>query len=567
MALIDHFNGGRVPHARMLAHPETYVLIHFGLNTYTDKEWGYGDEDPALFNPVDFDADAIASAVKAGGFEGMILVCKHHDGFCLWPTKTTEHNISRSPWRNGRGDMVREFADAARRAGLAMGFYVSPWDRNHPAYGTEEYVQVYRAQLQEIYTQYGPAFEAWFDGANGGDGYYGGARETRRVPLGAYYGWQETWGIVRKLQPEAAIFSDVGPDLRWVGNELGYAKPDSFASTTPALKEGADPAGQPAPGYCESREFGCGDVDGKYYIPPECDVPLRPGWFYHAREDERLRSLPELVRIYLASVGSGGYLNLGISPDRRGLLHENDVARLAEFGIARKELFRNNIFRQTCPLSSGKVFAGSVTTPQTVNLVELREDLSAGERVTEYTLTFFAGNQAVHTEKGTAVGRRRLKVFSAVQFDRWELQAVSRDGEALNLEIAGFMAPEEYFGGELAAAALTDRPDYRELGTPEIQDLTVTWHFPKAQDLHGFILAPFDFLHGLPERYLCEVCTPDGVWQEVSRGEFANIRANPIPQVVEWETAVRATAIRLTAERLAEAHYRMLFREFGVLAD
>lgn len=564
MELIAHFNNGRTPHARMVSHPESYVLIHFGLNTFTDREWGYGDEDPAWFNPVDFDADAIARAVKDGGFEGIILVCKHHDGFCLWPTRTTEHNITKSPWRNGKGDLVREVADAARRAGLAIGFYVSPWDRNNPHYGTEKYVQIFREQLQEIYTWYGPAFEAWFDGANGGDGYYGGARETRRVPLGAYYGWQETWGIVRRLQPDAAIFSDVGPDLRWVGNELGYAKPDSFASTTPALKEGADPAGQPAPGYCESREFGCGNVNGGYYIPPECDVPLRPGWFYHAREDEQLRSVQELVRIYIASVGSGGYLNLGISPDRRGLLHDNDVARLKEFGAARKRLFENKVFQDTVTFASGSVSGGRFDGVKPVNLIELREDLSYGERVTEYTLTLFAGENAVHQESGTAVGRRRMRVFAGVQADRWELRAVSRDGEALNMQVAGFFAPEEYFRGDLDAAALTDRKDYRKLENPLRDKYTLIWDLPAVQNISGAIYVPHEFLHGLPELYRYEIRLADGTWQEVARGEFSNIRANPIPQVTEWEP-VCGQAVRFTAERVAEEHYQLHCREFGIL--
>lgn len=567
MELIARFNEGRTPHARMLAHPESYVLIHFGLNTYTDREWGYGDEDPAMFDPVDFDADAIAQAVKDGGFEGIILVCKHHDGFCLWPTKTTEHNITKSPWRDGKGDIVREITEAANRAGLAMGYYVSPWDRNHPAYGTEEYVQVFREQLREVYTWYGPAFEAWFDGANGGDGYYGGARETRTIPRGSYYGWEETWGIVRELQPDAAIFSDVGPDLRWVGNELGYARPDSFAATTPSLHPDAAPGGQPAPGYCGTQELGCGSADGKYYVPPECDVPLRPGWFYHAREDERLRSVQELMRIFVASVGSGGYLNLGISPNRQGLLHANDVRRLKEFGEARKAIFRNRVLQENVRLASGEAVSGVLNGTQQVNLVELREDLAQGERVIDYTFTLFAGDKAVHAESGTAVGRRRIRVFAKVEADRWELRAVSRDGGDLNLQVAGFDAPEEYFQGDLQAAALTDRPDYRKLDKPAREEKILVWEWQDLMAVKGFIYVPYEFLHGLPELYICEIRTADGTWQEVARGEFSNIRANPIPQVVEWDTPIRGTAVRLTIPRVAEPHYAILCREFGVLAD
>lgn len=193
MSILSHFNSGRVPAARILNRGNRcYAIMHFGLNTFTGKEWGFGDDDPRIFNPSDFSADQIAEACRDGGLAGIIIVCKHHDGFCLWPTKTTPYNISRSPFRNGKGDLVREMADACRKAGLQVGFYVSPWDRNHPAYGTPGYVKVYQEQLREIYSGYGPAFEAWFDGANGGDGWYGGACEKRKIDPSAYYEWEKT---------------------------------------------------------------------------------------------------------------------------------------------------------------------------------------------------------------------------------------------------------------------------------------------------------------------------------------------------------------------------------------
>lgn len=356
----------------------------------------------------------------------------------------------------------------------------------------------------------------------------------------------------------------MGPDLRWAGNELGYVKPDCFASTTPALHPEADPAGQPAPGYCSGAELGCGSVDGGYYLPPECDVPLRPGWFYHAREDKYLRSVQELIRIYVASVGSGGYLNLGIAPDRRGLLHDNDVARLKEFGAARKRLFENKVFQESVTLTSGSVCQGSFNGVKTVNLIELREDLANGERVTEYTLTLFAGDQPVHCEKGTAVGRRRIRAFAGVKADRWELRAVSRDGEELKMQVAVFLAPEEYFRGDFDAAALTDRKDYRKLDKPLRDKCTLTWELATEQNIAGAIYVPHEFLHGRPELYRYEIRLADGTWQEAARGEFSNIRANPIPQVTEWD-AVCGTAIRFTAERVVGEQYRVQCREFGIL--
>lgn len=219
-----------------------YAFIHFGPNTFTDKEWGYGDEDPAVFNPTTFDADAIAEALKAGGMAGAILTAKHHDGFCLWPTETTEYCIKNSPWKGGKGDIVGELAAALRRAGMKFGVYLSPWDRNSALYGKPEYVTMYREQLRELLTQYGPIFEVWHDGANGGSGYYGGARETRRIDRATYYDWERTWKLERSLQPDAVIWCEIGPDIRWVGNEAGHANETCWATYTPHGRNGRPPA-------------------------------------------------------------------------------------------------------------------------------------------------------------------------------------------------------------------------------------------------------------------------------------------------------------------------------------
>jgi alpha-L-fucosidase len=236
---------GVLPSERQLQwhEKEMYVLVHFTPTTFENKEWGYGDADPSIFNPTQFDARQIVSAVRAGGFKGLILVAKHHDGFALWPTKTTTYNISRSPFRDGKGDMVKEFADACRAGGLSFGVYCSPWDRNSPVYGTPEYVRIYREQLRELYTNYGPLFMSWHDGANGGDGYYGGARTSRKIDRSVYYGWDTTWAMTRSLQPGAAIFSDIGWDVRWVGNERGEAAPTSWSTYTPQPLPGKTKAG------------------------------------------------------------------------------------------------------------------------------------------------------------------------------------------------------------------------------------------------------------------------------------------------------------------------------------
>ncbi len=333
---------------------DTYAFLHFSPNTFTDKEWGYGDEDPALFNPTAFDADQIVGALERGGMTGVILTAKHHDGFCLWPTKTTRHSVAASPWKGGKGDVVREIADAARRRGLRFGVYLSPWDRNHPAYGTPAYVAVYRAQLRELLTDYGPIFEVWHDGANGGDGYYGGARETRRIDRRTYYDWPRTWALVRELQPDAVIFSDVGPDVRWVGNEKGIAGETNWAAFEPVGLEGD----APAPGYVKSQE---GQRGAARWIPAECDVSIRPGWFFHEKENGRVRSVDDLFDLYLKSVGRGCNLLLNVPPDRRGLLHETDVAALAGFHDRVRRTFATDLARgsRVAASSAGRDEAGS----------------------------------------------------------------------------------------------------------------------------------------------------------------------------------------------------------------
>jgi alpha-L-fucosidase len=329
---------------------ETYGFLHFTVNTFLDKEWGYGAEDPRVFNPTAFDAEAIVKALKAGGMTGVILTCKHHDGFCLWPTRTTEHSIKSSLWRGGKGDVVREISEAARRHGLKFGIYVSPWDRNHSQYGMPEYVTVYRRQLRELLTEYGPIFEVWHDGANGGAGYYGGARETRTIDKHSYYRWPETWKLVRELQPDAVIFSDAGPDIRWVGNENGIAGETCWATCTPVGMKG----GPAAPGDADPKILNSGTRNGNQWLPAECDVSIRPGWFWHEPENDKVKSPEQLFDLYLKSVGRGASFLLNVPPDRRGLLHEKDVSSLRSFGSKVRQVFSRNL------ASKGRVAASNV---------------------------------------------------------------------------------------------------------------------------------------------------------------------------------------------------------------
>ncbi len=401
---------GAVPSRRQLewSKLEFYNFLHFTVNTFTDKEWGYGDEDPAIFNPTKFDADAIVQVLKSAGSKGVILTCKHHDGFCLWPTKTTEHSIEKSAYQKGRGDIVREVSDAAGRAGLKFGVYLSPWDRNQASYGTPQYIEIYRAQMRELLSNYGPIFEIWHDGANGGDGYYGGAREKRIIDKLHYYDWPGTWALERELQPRANIFSDVGPDVRWVGNEKGTAGETCWATYTPRSPNG----GPGAPGDIVEAEATSGTRDGKYWMPAECDVSIRPGWFWHPAENAKVKRSRDLFDLYLESVGRGGSFLLNVPPDRRGLIYEADGDALRGFGKLLQSTFARNLAD-----GARRSISGQVNTPTMIlemerpvrfDLVRLREEIQYGQRVGAFGVdTWQDGDWRVFGEGGS-IGMCRI---------------------------------------------------------------------------------------------------------------------------------------------------------------
>jgi alpha-L-fucosidase len=384
---------------------ERCAFLHFSMNTFTGKEWGYGDEDPALFHPTAFDADAIINALKAGGMKGVILTCKHHDGFCLWPTRTTDHSVRHSGWRDGKGDVVKEISDAARRHGLKFGVYLSPWDRNSALYGKPEYVGMYRAQLRELLTTYGPIFEVWHDGANGGDGYYGGAREKRLIDKRTYYDWPRTWNMVRSLQPDAVIFSDVGPDIRWVGNESGYAGETCWATYDPVGEDG----GAAAPGYVREKEGETGHRHGSHWMPAECDVSIRAGWFWRAEENPQVKTPAQLVDLYYKSTGRGASLLLNVPPDRRGLLHENDVESLRRFGEIIQATFSTDlgVGEKRMALTKPEVTM-ELDHPATFNVIRLREDLRLGQRVEAFELDGWDSGAWKPLAHGTSIGSCRL---------------------------------------------------------------------------------------------------------------------------------------------------------------
>lgn len=428
---------------------EYYAFIHFGMNTFTDHEWGEGRAHPDAFNPTALDCRQWARVVKQAGMKGIIITAKHHDGFCLWPSATTTYSVKYSKWREGKGDVLKELSEACREYGLMFGVYISPWDRNHPLYGTPKYNRVYQEQWREILTSYGPVFEAWLDGAN----------DNKKRMVYDFYGF---FGTIRKYQPRAVIFSDAGPDIRWVGNEKGFAGETNWSTRD---NEGS------FPGFADERALQTGDEDGTSWIPAECDVSIRPGWFYHAEEDGKLKSVAQLMDIYYGSVGRNANLLLNIGVDRRGLVNEHDIARLMEFRSAREKAFKIN-------LAKGRVMATDVrgndetygadhalddsqstywATSDGVTKASLeidfgrevefnqflaQENIALGQRVKRFSLQVWNGKDYKRIAEQTTIGYKRILRFPTVKTRK--LKFVIEEAKAsptiTNIEV--YQAPE-----------------------------------------------------------------------------------------------------------------------------
>ena len=405
---------------------EYYAFIHFNMNTFTNMEWGFGDESPSTFNPSELDTDQWARIIKESGMKGIIITAKHHDGFSLWPSKYTEHSVKNSPWKNGKGDLIKDLEKSCKKYGLKLGVYLSPWDRNHPDYGTENYILYFRNQLTELLTNYGEIFEVWFDGANGGDGHYGGANEIRKVDKKTYYDWPNTHTIIRKLQPNAVIFSDAGPDIRWVGNEKGYASKTTWSNIYRDSLYGGMP---------DFYKFSSGQEFGTHFIPTETDVSIRPGWYYHPKEDDKVKSLDKLIDIYFNSIGLNSSLLLNIPVDKRGLIHENDAQRMLELNQFVKNTFKNNLIKKSnlsfnnkshpinkivdrdidtfCPFKSNEnnIIDISLDTEKLVDVFEISENINLGQRIKEFIFEIKVNEKWVTIEKGTTIGKKRLIKF------------------------------------------------------------------------------------------------------------------------------------------------------------
>ncbi|MBK7869221.1 MAG: alpha-L-fucosidase [Saprospiraceae bacterium] len=428
-----------VPSEGQLRYQEQELIgfIHFTINTFTDKEWGFGDESPALFNPSQLDVEQWVSVAKEAGLKQLILTAKHHDGFCLWPSSYTEHSIKKSPYKNGQGDIVKEFTEACKKYNIKAGLYLSPWDRNHAAYGTPEYITYYRNQLTELLTNYGPIAEFWVDGANGGTGYYGGANEERVIDRKTYYDWDSTFYLAKKLQPDILIFSDAGPDIHWIGNEKGFAG-ETFWSMMDLNRVYI--------GTPETDYLNTGDPNGTSWVVGECDVSIRPGWFYHKNQDSLVKTPQQLVDIYYKSVGRNGVLLLNIPPDQRGLFHEIDVKNLKEFRSILDETFSTNLAEGAEASVSTGVGANLIldknpstfwaakqndrnadiiielNKPTSFDRILLQEPIRYGQRVSKFNIQGEVNGNWQDIISGTTIGYKKLLRIDPITISKIKIQ-------------------------------------------------------------------------------------------------------------------------------------------------
>lgn len=641
---------------------ETYAFVHFGLNTFNDLEWGYGDTPAETFNPTDLDAEQWVRIIKAAGFKGVILTAKHHDGFNLWPSKYTEYSVKNSPWRGGKGDMVRDLVNACRKYGLKFGLYLSPWDRNHAEYGKPGYTEYFQNQIQELITEYCDSielFEYWFDGANGGDGYYGGAREKRSIDPDTYYQYERAVEFIHSKFPDAMIFGGTEPTIRWVGNEEGWAGQTDWAP----FKSGDNPH--------------YGSPDGTEWLPAECDVSIRPGWFYHAREDQSVRSLSHLVNIYYQSVGRNATLLMNFPVALSGKIHPLDSARIMEWRKTLDEQFETNLLAGIKPtvnnergsgfkaayitdgdwdsywatedtVKTGTVeFAFDTVTP--VNRLLLQEYIPLGQRVAKFGVEYLDTLdkwQPVDTEDTmTTVGYKRIIRFETAAAKALRVNFTESRGPLCINNIEAYLAPVLVVepsirrnaegtvfisaapGAEIryttdGSAPTVKSPLFREpfgmarKGTVKAisVDPTLGKHSPVASHTFDIPTAAFKVVTPAGEKSLAAFDgNPSTAWylllsksrelvfdlggtytvtgltyapdanrwgmgpvsryriyvgdKEVASGEFSNIKANPIEQVVTFAEPVEGSRVRFVVDATADGAASASFAELTVLTQ
>ena len=560
---------------------EMYAFIHYSLNTYTDQEWGFGNEDPQLFNPSDLDCRQWAHVCKQAGMRGIIFTAKHHCGFCMWPSAYTEYSVKNSPWKQGRGDVVRELADACREEGLKFAVYLSPWDRNHPEYGRPAYVTYFRNQLRELLTNYGDIFEVWFDGANGGDGWYGGANETRKIDRTTYYEWPETYRMIRELQPNCLIWNDGSDrgDLRWVGTEAGNVGETNWSLLN-------------HDGEVTWSMLHYGLEDGDSWVPGETNTSIRPGWFYHETENEHVKSLSKLMDTYYKSVGRNSTLLLNFPIAPNGRIHPNDSLRGIAFNKMIQEIFEKDLIENgkliidneaaqkeadanNYPLS---IINYQFNKPTAFNRFVVEEDIRYGQRVKKFSLEAEVDGQWVPLEDElvtsrpsiqggdgggslTTIGHRRIICFPTVTATRLRFTIVESKCEPIIKRASAYLAPE----------LTADIPDSGEKHSSNLhyffstpKQMMIDWE--TEQTITAFrYLPPQNTRDGLVTHYSLWASTDWANWTKVAQGEFSNIVNNPIWQTIKFPP-VKAKILRLDVERMAEGE-RMAFADFEVVTQ
>lgn len=540
---------------------ELTAFLHFGINTFTGREWGDGKENPALFNPTDFDAEQWVRSLKEAGFKMAILTAKHHDGFCLWPTKTTGHSVAASPWKDGKGDVVRELRDACDKYGIKFGVYLSPWDRNASCYGdSPKYNEFFIEQLTELLTNYGEVHEVWFDGANG-EGPNGKKQE---------YDWTAILSTIRRLQPRA-VTAIMGDDVRWVGNERGLGREMEWSATvlTPGTYARCEEQNKALGVKATSKDLGGRDmlVNAKelFWYPSEVDVSIRPGWFYHQQEDNQVKSLKHLTDIYFKSVGYNSVLLLNIPPDQRGRISDADVNRLKEFADYRKEIFADNRVKgglKAWTARPGDTRVYQLKPKSEINVVMLREDISKGQRMEAFTVEALTADGWKEIAKGTTVGYKRLIRIPAVEARQLRVKVDACRLAANISEVAAYYArPLE------ESAAKENWNDLPRTAWKQVTAAPLVIDLGKAVDMTGFVYAPAnaEAKPTMAFRYKFYISTNGRDWKEVpTTGEFSNIMHNPVPQTVSFGNKVSARYIKLDATTPDATPARVDLKEIGI---
>ena len=532
---------GPLPNANQLRWQdmEMYAFIHYSLNTYTDQEWGFGNEDPKLFNPSSLDCRQWARVCKQSGMRGIIFTAKHHCGFCMWPSAYTEYSVKNSPWKDGKGDVVRELAEACREEGLEFAVYLSPWDRNHPEYGRPEYVTYFRNQLRELLTNYGDIFEVWFDGANGGDGWYGGANETRKIDRTTYYEWPETYKMIRELQPKCLIWNDGSDrgDLRWVGTEAGNVGETNWSLL---YHDGEVPY----------QMLHYGVEQGDVWCPGETNTSIRPGWFYHDAENEHVKSLSKLMDTYYKSVGRNSTLLLNFPIAPNGRIHPNDSLR----GIAFKKMI-DEVFVKGKVVSKMKQSGPSTILdfgkPTSINRFLAEEDIAQGQRVRKFSLEAEVDGKwqplkdaLVDEGDGlTTIGHRRIICFPTVKATKLRFTILDSKCEPIIKKLDVYLAPE----------LTADIPDAGEKKSSALHiffsspmQMFIDWDTEQTISTFRYLPPQGD---GVITHYTLWGSTDWSKWTKLASGEFSNIVNNPIWQTIKF-APTKIRMLRFEADRL-----------------